>query len=247
MVTGLLCVLPILLPTQAQAYETLATTHPVGRRRLSRSLWDAVHARDGPRPADDAPNEECHPRVPEDHVRRGDKRCADEPEHVGQRGACDGISNRPATSSAAAVRSFPVHSHRCPERDHQGDAESTMPGGNSCYMTRSRPVMTPCSFPRGIRKMASTPGNRFNRRRRKSAIATFQTTRDTAVPIAAPVNPNMPTSTALAPALTIAQHTSSTAALRSCPVMVMTYNWEPALAAITWLMRRTRSAGTPAS
>jgi hypothetical protein len=82
MVTRLLCVLPILLPTQAQAYETLATTHPVGRRRLSRSLWDAIHARNGPRPADDAPNEECHSRVPEDHVRRGDKRCADEPEHV---------------------------------------------------------------------------------------------------------------------------------------------------------------------
>src|SRR5258708_2347228 len=107
MVTRLLCGLPILLPTQAQVYETFATTHPVGRRRLSRSLWDAIHARNGPRPADDAPNEECHSRVPEDHVRRGDKRCADEPEHVGQRGACDGISNRPATSSAAAVRSFP--------------------------------------------------------------------------------------------------------------------------------------------
>jgi len=72
-------------------------------------------------------------------------------------------------------------------------------------------------------------------------------TKDTAVPIAAPANPNMAISTALAPALTIAQDTSSTAALRSCPVMVITYNWEPELAAITWLMRRIRSAGTPAS
>jgi hypothetical protein len=98
---------------------------------------------------------------------------------------------------------------------------------------------------RGSRKLASMPGNRLKRRHKKSAIATFQVTKDTAVPIAAPINPSWGISKALAPALRIAQDTSSTAAPRSCPVMVMTYNWEPALAAITWLMRRIRSAGTP--
>ena len=62
MVTGLLCVLPGLLPTHgaAQAYEALAmmraaVTPPMPPSRLSStgSLCDAVHARDGPRPADE--------------------------------------------------------------------------------------------------------------------------------------------------------------------------------------------------
>ncbi len=43
--------------------------------------------------------------------------------------------------------------------------------------------------------------------------------------IATPVNPNMAISTARVPALTIAQNPSSSAPLRSCPVLVMTYNW----------------------
>jgi hypothetical protein len=78
-----------------------------------RSLWDTVHARDGSGPADDAPDEECHRHGPEDQGRRDDKRCTDEPEHVDQHGARDGISNRPATSSAAAVRSCPVMAITC--------------------------------------------------------------------------------------------------------------------------------------
>jgi len=61
----------------------------------------------------DAPDEECHHHVPEDQGRRGDKRYSDEPEHVDQRGARDGIGNRPATSSAAAVRSCPVMAITC--------------------------------------------------------------------------------------------------------------------------------------
>jgi hypothetical protein len=46
--------------------------------------------------------------------------------------------------------------------------------------------------------------------------------KDAAVPIAAPVCPNLAISAALATAFTIVQDISSTAALRSCPVMVMT-------------------------
>ena len=93
--------------------------------------------------------------------------------------------------------------------------------------------------------MVRIPGNRLKRCHRKSAIARFQTIRVAAVATAAPVNPNRPMSTALAAALTIAQETSSAAALCSCPVMVMTYNWEPALATITWPMSRIRGKPSP--
>ena len=51
--------------------------------------------------------------IAEEQGHRGDKRCTDEPEHVDQRGARDGIGNRPATSSAAPVRSCPVMAITC--------------------------------------------------------------------------------------------------------------------------------------